>query len=91
MNTQDIKNKISEGAKNLRVLSIEYLEKDGTNEGSRLVEPYSMRDVGTEKEAFFGFDITKGGIRRFTVDRILKVEITSQTFTPRNGWDVEFN
>lgn len=90
MNKQEIKNKITEGAQARRVLSIEYLEKDNSNEGPRLVEPYSMRDVGTEKEAFFGFDIAKDGIRRFTVDRILNVEITDQTFTPRNEWEVEF-
>ena len=90
MNKQEIKNRITEGAQERKVLSIEYLEKDNSNEGSRLVEPYSMRDVGTDKEAFFGFDITKDGIRRFTVDRILNVEITDQTFIPRNEWEVEF-
>jgi hypothetical protein len=52
MNKHDILNKITIGAKGLNILSIEYLEKDGTNEGPRLVEPYSMRDTGTEKEAF---------------------------------------
>lgn len=90
MNKEEIVNKITEGARSLRVLSIEYLERDGSNEGLRLVEPYSMRDSGTEKEAFFGFDIAKDGIRRFTTDRIIKVEITGDNFTPRNGWPVEF-
>jgi predicted DNA-binding transcriptional regulator YafY len=90
MNKHDVLNKITKGAKGLNILSIEYLEKDGTNEGPRLVEPYSMRDTGTEKEAFFGFDIAKDGIRRFTVERIQNVEITDERFTPRNGWAVEF-
>jgi predicted DNA-binding transcriptional regulator YafY len=49
-----------------------------------------MRDTGTDKEAFFGFDITKDGIRRFSIDRILRVEITNRKFVPRNGWAVEF-
>ena len=90
MNRQDILNTITQGAKGLKILSIEYVEADGSNEGPRLAEPYSMRDMNTEKEAFFGFDIAKGGIRRFKVDRILKVEITNQSFVPRNGWPVEF-
>lgn len=90
MTKNEILNTITEGAKNLFVLSIEYQEKDGSNDGDRLVEPYSMRDIGTEKEAFFAFDIAKDGIRRFSIDRILNVEITSQKFSPRNGWTVEF-
>jgi len=90
MDKQNYIYKIKQGAKELKILSIEYYEKDGTNEGPRLVEPYSMRDIGTAKEAFFGFDVAKEGIRRFTVDRILRVDITDQTFIPRNGWEVEF-
>ncbi len=90
MNKQEIINTISEGAKGLFVLLIEYQEKDGSNEGDRFVEPYSMRDLGTDKEAFFAFDISKDGIRRFSIDRILKVKITSDKFIPRNGWVVEF-
>ena len=90
MNKQEILNTITEGARGLHVLSIEYQEKDGSNEGNRLVEPYSLRDIGTEKEGFFAFDIQKNGIRRFTVDRIQSVVITSQSFTPRNNWVVEF-
>ncbi len=90
MNKQQILDTIGIGARSLSILSIEYQEKDGSNEGERLVEPYSMRDVGTNKEAFFAFDIAKDGIRRFSIDNILKVEITSMKFTPRNGWPVEF-
>lgn len=90
MNKQEILSTITEGARGLFVLSINYQEKDGSNEGDRLVEPYSMRDVGTEKEGFFAFDLAKDGIRRFSTDRILEVEITSQKFSPRNGWTVEF-
>ncbi len=90
MNKQEILNTITQGAKELRVLSIIYLEKDGSNEGNRLVEPYSLRDMGTSKEGFFAFDIQKNGIRRFAVDRIQSVVITSQSFIPRNNWAVEF-
>jgi predicted DNA-binding transcriptional regulator YafY len=90
MNKQDILNTITHGAKELKILAIIYFEKDGSNEGTRLVEPYSLRDVGTDKEAFFAFDIQKKGIRRFTTNRIESVTITNQIFTPRNNWTVEF-
>lgn len=90
MTKQEIINSITEGARSLSILSIEYQEKDDSNEEDRPVEPYSMRDIGTDKEALFAFDIAKDGIRRFLIDRILKVEITTNKFTPRNGWTVEF-
>ena len=59
MNKKEILDNIKEGARGLQILSIEYVEKDGSNEGDRLVEPYSMRDVDTEKEALFAFDLVK--------------------------------
>lgn len=90
MNKEESLKNITEGARNLLILSVEYLEKDGSNEGERLVEPYSMRDVGTSKEAFFGFDIAKDGIRRFSTERIVNVKITKNKFIPRNNWPVEF-
>lgn len=90
MNKQDILNTITQGAKELKILSIVYIEKDGSNEGPRLVEPYSIRDKDTDKEGFFAFDIAKDGIRRFSLDRIIRVGITDQKFIPRNGWAVEF-
>ncbi len=90
MNKYEILNRISEGARGNLILSIEYREKDGSNEGFRLVEPYSMRDTGTDKEAFFAYDLNKEGIRRFSINRILSVEITNNKFVPRNGWIVEF-
>lgn len=90
MNIYEIKKTIIEGAKDRKVLSLVYLEKDGTNDGPRFVEPYSMRDAGTGKEGFFAFDLQKDGIRRFTLSRIISVEVTSKTYSPRNGWSVEF-
>ena len=90
MINQEKINIITNGGKERKLLSIIYEEKDGTNEGEKLVEPYSIRDTGTEKEALFAFDINKGGIRRFIINRILNVAVTNQNFSPRNGWEVEF-
>jgi len=73
---------IKQAAKMRKILSIIYIEKDGTNEGWRHIEPYSFsRDEG--EQGFFAWDILKGGIRRFNLDRITQIEITEQIYTPR--------
>lgn len=64
------------------VLRVLYQEKDGTVEGWRRVEPYSFsKDDG--ELGLFAWDIEKNGIRRFTLDRIIEVEITDEKFIPR--------
>jgi predicted DNA-binding transcriptional regulator YafY len=90
MKKNEILETISQAGKSHKVLLIEYRERDGSNDGDRLVEPYSMRDLNSVKEAFFGFDIAKNGIRRFSTERIVRAEITNEVFSPRNGWAVEF-
>jgi predicted DNA-binding transcriptional regulator YafY len=81
MNT-DILNKVSEAARNRKLLRIIYVEKDGTSEGWRQVEPYSFRGEG-EAEALFAWDIHKDGIRRFTLNRIEQAEVSSDSYNPR--------
>ena len=72
---------IKQAARERKVLKIVYIEKDGTSEGWRYVEPYSFsKDEG--EQGLFAWDISKGGIRRFSLDRITQAEITEQTFTP---------
>ena len=81
MNDQILK-KIKQAAREKKVLRIIYLEKDGTSEGWRYVEPYSFsKDEG--EQGLFAWDISKGGIRRFSLERITQAEITEQTYTPR--------
>lgn len=73
---------IKKAAASHLVLKIDYVEKDGTREGWRRVEPYSLsHDDG--KMAIFAWDITKNGIRRFALDRIERVEVTGENFIPR--------
>ncbi|HAJ44587.1 MAG: Helix-turn-helix type 11 domain protein [Candidatus Azambacteria bacterium GW2011_GWE1_42_9] len=73
---------IKQAARNRQVLRIFYIEKDGTTEGWRSVEPYSFsKDDG--EQGLFAWDRTKNGIRRFSIDRISRAEISSETYMPR--------
>lgn len=73
---------IKQAARAKKVLRIIYVEKDGTSEGWRYVEPYSFsKDEG--EQGLFAWDVSKGGIRRFSLDRITQAEITEQNYTPR--------
>lgn len=73
---------IEQAAKTRRILRVIYIEKDGTSEGWRYIEPYSFRkDEG--EQGLFAWDISKGGIRRFSLKRITQAEITEQGYTPR--------
>lgn len=86
MNGQ-ILEKIKQAAREKKVLRIIYLEKDGTSEGWRYVEPYSFsKDEG--EQGLFAWDILKGGIRRFSLERITQAEITEQTCTPRYAVEI---
>lgn len=64
------------------VLRIIYIEKDGTSEGWRYVEPYSFKGEG-EDEALFAWDKAKDGIRRFTLGQIDQAELTNDHFVSR--------
>ena len=64
------------------VLRIIYIEKDGTSEGWRYIEPYSFSNDDGE-DGLFAWDVSKGGIRRFSLDRISQTEITDQNYNPR--------
>lgn len=73
---------IKEAARNQKVLRIIYLEKDGTSEGWRYVEPYSLSHDNGE-DGLFAWDRSKDGIRRFSFDRITSIEISNESFTSR--------
>lgn len=80
-----IKDTIASAGRNLHTIMITAREDDGSIE-TREAEPYSYRMTGgTEK--LFCYDIAKGGIRNFHVHKIISVEETSNSFTPR--WAVE--
>lgn len=73
---------IKESARNHKILRIIYLEKDGSRDGWRHIEPYSFRGEGHEK-ALFAWDIGNNGIRRFTLGRIEQAEVTNGVYHPR--------
>lgn len=80
-----IKDTIASAGRNLHTIIITAREDDGSTE-TREAEPYSYRITGgTEK--FICYDIAKGGTRNFHVDKIISVEETGNSFTPR--WEVE--
>jgi len=80
-----IKDIIASAGQNLHTIIITAKEDNGTVE-TREAEPYSYRIKGGD-EKFFCYDINKQGIRNFHVSKIISVEETSNTFTPR--WEVE--
>ena len=79
---QEILQTIRHSALALRVIRIIYREKDGTSEGWRYVEPYSLTQDNGE-DGLFAWDKSKNGIRRFSLERIEHAEMTEEQFTPR--------
>lgn len=78
---------IKQAAQERRVLKIIYTGKDGTSEGWRYIEPYSLSHDKGDK-ALFAWDRGKDGIRRFIIDRIADIEITNETFSPKYSIEV---
>lgn len=78
---------IKQAAGSKKVLRIIYIEKDGTSEGWRHIEPYSFsHDHGAE--GLFAWDRSKDGIRRFSIDRIDDIQITDEIFSPRYNIEI---
>ena len=80
-----IKDSIASAGRNEHTIMIRAREDDGSVE-TREAEPYSYRMTGGD-EKFFCYDIRKDGIRNFHVSKIISVEETSNSFSPR--WPVE--
>jgi len=55
---------------------------------SRVIEPYSLRRTRAGKLLLFGWNIERGQIRAYRVDRIEAITVTGTPFTPR--FAVEF-
>jgi len=76
---------IHEAGQKLVTITFDYTEADGSNEGTREVEPYSYRDKNGRK--FMGYDLRKSGIRAFVPENIHNIALTNNSYTPR--WPVE--
>lgn len=73
---------IKRAARGKNILRIIYIEKNGTTEGWRYVEPYSFSTDDGE-QGLFAWDRAKNGIRRFSIDRISQAEVSLEIYTPR--------
>jgi predicted DNA-binding transcriptional regulator YafY len=78
---------IKTAARERKIIKIIYREKDGSSEGWRHVESYSFSHDDGEV-GLFAWDISKGGIRRFSIDRISDVEITEDLYNPRYAVEI---
>ena len=80
-------NTIEKSARERKILKIIYREKDGSSEGWRHVEPYSFsHDHGDD--GLFAWDVSKGGIRRFSIDRIDDAQVTEGIYNPRYAVEI---
>lgn len=73
---------IKQSARDKKVLRIIYIEKDGTSEGWRHIEPYSFSNDDGE-QGLFAWDRSKDSIRRFSFERIEQAELTENNFIPK--------
>ncbi len=80
---QQILEIIKQAAQERMVLKIIYIEKDGTSEGWRYVEPYSFSHQDGQIDGLYAWDKNKNGIRRFVLNQIQEAEITEENFMPR--------
>jgi len=80
-----IKSTIASAGRKFKTITLTAREEDGSVE-TREAEPYSYRFKGGH-ELFFCYDVAKQGTRSFVVSRIISVEETNNSFTPR--WPVE--
>jgi predicted DNA-binding transcriptional regulator YafY len=65
-----------------RVLELQYYKENEDQFTKRSVEPYRLKN-GREGWYAECFDVTKGGVRHFKLDRIKEATVTPETFEPR--------
>ncbi len=65
-----------------RVLEIQYYKENEDQFTKRAVEPYRLEN-GKEGWYVECFDLTKGGIRHFKLDRVKEATLSGETFEPR--------
>lgn len=70
----------------LKTVIITYVDEKGETT-TREVEPYSYRPGKDGSLRFFAYDISKGFIRGFRMDRLASATVTENSYTPR--WAVE--
>jgi predicted DNA-binding transcriptional regulator YafY len=79
--TGEVIGNIKKAGQERKVLIIEYRDKGGVVT-ERETHPYEMRDG-----AYWGYDPSKGSIRRFTITNIMSAKISDETFIPQ--WPIK--
>jgi predicted DNA-binding transcriptional regulator YafY len=75
---------IKQAGREKKLLKIQY-KKLNAEISERVVEPYKITDG-----RLYAWDVAKSDhIRNFLIIGILTAQVLPQTFTERNGWDIE--
>jgi len=82
----DIKAIIAAACRNLNTVIITSLEEDGSMK-TRETEPYGYR-INGDHELYFCYDLASQNIRSFVVSRIISLQETRNSFTPRRPVEV---
>ena len=82
----DLVETLARGARELRLVEIEYQKEADTEPTTRVVEPYSF---GRELPNWYvhTWDRTSDGERSFRLDRMRSATLTDERFEPRDGFE----
>jgi proteasome accessory factor BC len=78
----EVARKVNEAIGSRQVLEIQYYKENEDQFTKRRVEPYRLEN-GREGWYAECYDLTKGGIRHFKLDRIKEATATEESFEPR--------
>jgi proteasome accessory factor C len=78
----EVARKVNKAIGERRVLEIQYYKENEDQFTKRAVEPYRLENG---KEGWYAecYDLTKGGVRHFKLDRIKEATLTDDTYEPR--------
>ena len=78
----EVARKVNEAIAGSRVLELAYYKENEDQFTDRSVEPYRLEN-GREGWYVECYDLTKGGVRHFKLDRVKEATLSEQTFEPR--------
>jgi proteasome accessory factor C len=78
----EVARKVNDAIASSRVLELSYYKENEDQFTDRSVEPYRLEN-GREGWYVECYDLTKGGVRHFKLDRVKEATLSEQTFEPR--------
>jgi predicted DNA-binding transcriptional regulator YafY len=78
----EVARKVNEAIAGSKVLELSYYKENEDQFTDRSVEPYRLEN-GREGWYVECYDLTKGGVRHFKLDRVKEATLSEQTFEPR--------